>query len=215
MRLDNQFVVPVPIERAWAALQDLEGIAPCLPGAQLESADGDTYAGTVKVKLGPVTVAYRGTVCFVSKDEDSRVAVLRATARETRGGGNVKADITASLTEGPPGSTTVIVDTDLAITGRPAQFGRGMLLDVSAKIFDQFADRLAHKLSADALAPAASQGFTAVTSNHPPQSGPDVLDVAGILPWRQFVTAGAAVLVVILAATAVTRAMRRPVSVRC
>jgi uncharacterized protein len=141
MELSNEFVVPVAIDDAWAVLTDVERIAPCMPGARLESIEGDDFHGFVKVKVGPVTVEYKGTAQFLERDATAHKAVLKASGRETRGQGNATATVTAELT--PEGdSTRVAVRTELDITGRVAQFGRGMLADVSTKLLGQFVDRL-------------------------------------------------------------------------
>lgn len=141
MELTNDFRVALPLERAWAVLTDVERIAPCLPGAQLQEVEGDEYRGIVKVKVGPITAQYKGKATFVSQDAERHVAVLRAEGRETRGQGNANATITATLTPDASG-TAVSVATDLAVTGRVAQFGRSVLADVSAKLLDQFVDNL-------------------------------------------------------------------------
>ena len=137
MELTNHFRVALPIERAWEVFTDVERIAPSLPGAQLQEVDGDEYRGIVKVKVGPITAQYKGQAKFLSLDPENHVAVLRAEGRETRGQGNANATITATLTPDGEG-TSVRIATDLAITGRVAQFGRGVLADVSAKLLDQF-----------------------------------------------------------------------------
>jgi len=141
MELTNEFRVALPVERAWAVLTDVERIAPCLPGAQLQEIEGDEFRGIVKIKVGPITAQYKGQATFVSQDAESHVAVLRAEGRETRGQGNANATITATLTP-DDGGTAVSVATDLTVTGRVAQFGRGVLADVSAKLLDQFVDNL-------------------------------------------------------------------------
>jgi carbon monoxide dehydrogenase subunit G len=141
MDLTNDFRVALPVERAWAVLTDVERIAPCLPGAQLQEIEGDEYRGIVKVKVGPITAQYKGKATFVSQDAENHVAVLRAEGRETRGQGNANATITATLTP-DAGGTSVSVVTDLTVTGRVAQFGRGVLADVSARLLDQFVDNL-------------------------------------------------------------------------
>ena len=141
MELTNDFRVAVPVERAWAVLTDIELIAPCLPGAQLQEVEGDEYRGVVKVKVGPITAQYKGKATFVTQDADNHTAVLRAEGRETRGQGNAHATITATLTP-DDGCTQVSVVTDLAITGKVAQFGRGVLANVSAKLLDQFVENL-------------------------------------------------------------------------
>jgi uncharacterized protein len=137
MELTNDFRVALPVERAWAVLTDVERIAPCLPGAQLQEVEGDEYRGIVKVKVGPITAQYKGKAKFLSLDPEAHVAVLRAEGRETRGQGNANATITANLTPDGEG-TAVAITTDLTVTGRVAQFGRGVLADVSAKLLDQF-----------------------------------------------------------------------------
>ncbi len=141
MELTNEFTVDVPIDEAWTVLTDLERIAPCMPGARLDEVKGDEYHGTVKVKVGPVTAEYRGKATFVERDDASHRAVLRAEGREARGQGNASATITAQL-EPVGAATRVSVTTDLTITGRVAQFGRGVLADVSSKLLGQFVDSL-------------------------------------------------------------------------
>jgi carbon monoxide dehydrogenase subunit G len=145
--LTNEFRVGVPVERAWEVLTDVERIAPCMPGAQLQEIEGDEYRGIVKVKVGPITAQYKGAARFVEQDEAGRRAVLRAEGRETRGQGNANATITAQLEPDGDG-TKISVITDLTITGRVAQFGRGVLADVSTKLLGQFADCLQTKLLA-------------------------------------------------------------------
>jgi uncharacterized protein len=139
--LTNEFRVGVPVERAWEVLTDVERIAPCMPGAQLQEIEGDEYRGIVKVKVGPITAQYKGAARFVQQDEAGRRAVLRAEGRETRGQGNANATITAQLEPDGDG-TKISVMTDLTITGRVAQFGRGVLADVSSKLLGQFVQAL-------------------------------------------------------------------------
>jgi uncharacterized protein len=153
MELTNDFRVALPVERAWAVLTDVEQIAPCLPGAQLQEVEGDEYRGIVKVKVGPITAQYKGQATFLSLDADKHVAVLRAEGRETRGQGNANATITATLTPDGEG-TAVAINTDLMVTGRVAQFGRGVLADVSAKLLDQFVADLEKTVLADEPAAA-------------------------------------------------------------
>src|SRR5688500_8625182 len=141
MELTNEFRVPVPVDRAWAVLTDVERIAPCMPGAQLQEVEGDEYRGIVKVKVGPITAQYKGAARFVERDDDAHKAVLRAEGRDTRGQGNANATITATLTADGDG-TAVTVATDLTVTGRVAQFGRGVMADVSSKLLGQFVDCL-------------------------------------------------------------------------
>ena len=141
MELSNEFTVDVPIDEAWSVLTDVSRIAPCMPGAQLQEVEGDEYRGSVKVKVGPVTAEYKGAATFLERDPVGHRAVLRAEGRETRGQGNATATITATLV--PEGAGThVSVVTDLSITGRVAQFGRGVLADVSNKLLGQFVTSL-------------------------------------------------------------------------
>jgi hypothetical protein len=137
MELTNEFRVGVPVEEAWAVLTDVERIAPCMPGAQLTEVDGETYTGSVKVKVGPITAQYKGSATFVEKDDVAHRAVLKADGRDTRGQGNASAVVTATLVADGDG-TSVTVSTDLTVTGKVAQFGRGVLADVSAKLVGQF-----------------------------------------------------------------------------
>lgn len=146
MKLENTLTIPVPVEEAWKVLLDIERIAPCVPGATLTSQDGDSYHGKVKVKLGPIGLTYSGSVTFLSLDEPAKVAVMEAGGRETRGGGTAKAVVTCRLI-GQGDSTDVVVDTDLAITGKPAQFGRSTLADVSTTLIGQFAANLANEIA--------------------------------------------------------------------
>jgi hypothetical protein len=141
MELTNEFEVAVPVSEAWAVLTDVERIAPCLPGAELKEIEGAEYRGVVKVKVGPITASYRGVAHFDELDESTHRAVLKAEGRETRGQGNASATITATLAPSETG-TKVQVATELAITGKVAQFGRGVLADVSSKLLDQFVQNL-------------------------------------------------------------------------
>ncbi|MCW2599870.1 MAG: carbon monoxide dehydrogenase subunit [Frankiales bacterium] len=147
MKLENRFTVPVPRATAMEVLLDVERVAPCLPGATLTSRDGDSFTGTVKVKVGPINLTYGGNARFVSVDEQGGVVVIEASGKETRGTGTAKALVTCRL-EDQGESTAVEVDTDLSITGKPAQFGRGVLADVSGKLVDQFASCLAEEILA-------------------------------------------------------------------
>lgn len=154
MELEHRFSVPVPVAQAWDVLLDVERIAPCMPGATVESFDGETIEGRVKVKVGPIQVTYAGTAKFVEKDEAGRRAVIDASAKEARGSGTAAATITAVLTDAG-GSTDVVVTTDLQITGKPAQFGRGVMVEVGNKILGKFAECLADELSGKPAAAAA------------------------------------------------------------
>jgi carbon monoxide dehydrogenase subunit G len=165
MKLENRFTVPVPREQALAVLLDVERIAPCLPGATLTSRDDDAFTGTVKVKVGPINLTYGGRASFVSVDEAAGLVVLEGSGKETRGTGTAKAVVTCRLLD--KGATTdVEVDTDLAITGKPAQFGRGVLADVSAKLVDQFAACLSREILAGPTAAAPSDDAAAPAPSH-------------------------------------------------
>ncbi|WP_375500112.1 SRPBCC domain-containing protein [uncultured Jatrophihabitans sp.] len=142
MKLEHSFTVPTGIDEAWRILLDIEQIGPCMPGAAIDSVDGDDFTGTVKVKLGPIGLTYKGKASFIEKDEATHRAVIDARGRDSRGNGTAAAKVTAVL-EDQGGSTLVKVDTDLDITGKPAQFGRGVMVDVGNKLIGQFADNLA------------------------------------------------------------------------
>ena len=143
IELDNSFTVPVPPEQAWDVLLDVERIAPCMPGATVTSVEGDEIAGQVKVKLGPLSLSYKGTAKFIEKDPASHTIAIEATGKETRGAGTASATVHASLKpDDADGQTTVSIHTSLNVTGRPAQFGRSLLPEVSGKLIDQFAANL-------------------------------------------------------------------------
>jgi carbon monoxide dehydrogenase subunit G len=187
VQLENTFTVPVPVERAWAVLLDIERVAPCMPGATLTSVDGDGFTGTVKVKLGPVSMTFKGSGRFQERDVDARRVVIAASGADSRGGGTAKATVTAALVaEGD--DTRVDVTTDLDITGKAAQFGRGLIGDVSGRLIGQFATCLAAKLAEPAVLaePAASAPASASASAEPiasvePDAEPiDLLAVSGL-----------------------------------
>ena len=147
MEFINEFRVPSDIDTTFATLTDLEKVAPCLPGATLEEVDGDTYTGRVKVKVGPVQVTYRGTAKMVEADAETKTGRIEASGKETRGTGTASADVVATLVEDGEG-TLVKVVTDLTISGKPAQFGRGVMAEVGAKIINAFAERLREMMEA-------------------------------------------------------------------
>ncbi|MEJ3749458.1 SRPBCC family protein [Actinomycetes bacterium KLBMP 9797] len=172
MRLDHSFTVPVKVEEAWEVLLDVPRVAPCMPGATLTDFDGDSFAGTVKVKVGPIVLTYSGKGRFVERDEAARRVVVEASGRDTRSAGTAAATVTATLT--PDGEATrVEVATDLTITGRPAQFGRGMLADVSGRLIGQFADCLADKIATPAPEPEPSMIKASPTSLEQHEGRPD------------------------------------------
>ncbi|KAA0929050.1 SRPBCC family protein [Streptomyces apricus] len=148
MDFTHEFRVNLPPDAAWDLLTDVERVAPCMPGAQLTGVDGDAYNGVVKIKVGPMTVQYKGVVSFEEKDAQGRTAVLRARGRDTRGQGNADARVTARLVPDAAG-TAVTVDTRLTVTGRIAQFGRGMIEEVSGRLLAQFVDNLEDRLAAE------------------------------------------------------------------
>jgi carbon monoxide dehydrogenase subunit G len=141
MEIDDTFRVELPVDDAWRILLDLERVAPCLPGAQLQEIEGDEYRGAVKVKVGPITAQYKGTAKFESVDDETHTAILYATGRDTRGQGNASATIGLRLFPDADG-TRVDVHTELAVTGKVAQFGRGVMVDVSTKLLAQFVENL-------------------------------------------------------------------------
>ena len=147
MQLEHSFTVPVPVDDAWKVLLDIEQIAPCMPGAVLDSVDGDDFTGRVKVKLGPISLTYKGKASFVTKDEATHTAVIDAAGKDQRGNGTAAATVTATLQAEGGSSTRVDVRTDLNITGKPAQFGRGVMVDVGNKLIGQFASCVEGKLS--------------------------------------------------------------------
>jgi len=147
MELTHTFDVPVPPARAFEVLRDIERIGPCMPGATVDDVDGEHFSGRVKVKLGPIQVTYRGEADYVDVDTDALTATINARGREARGSGTANAVVRASVVDGPDGGATVKVVTELAITGKPAQFGRSVMSDVGEKLIGQFADCLAGELA--------------------------------------------------------------------
>lgn len=204
MELEHTFTVPVPPEQAFTVLQDIERIGPCMPGATIDSVEGQSFTGKVKVKIGPIQVTYAGQAEYASVDAEALTATIKARGKEARGSGTANATITAKLKAVPDGTEAHVV-TDLAITGRPAQFGRGVMEEVGQKLINQFAVCLASKLGeeeeaapADAVAApagvgggggngssAAAQAGAEPTASVRPRSASaepeaiDLLDVAG------------------------------------
>jgi carbon monoxide dehydrogenase subunit G len=169
-KLLNEFTVDQPIDETWAVLTDVERIAPCMPGATLEEIEGDNYRGVVKVKLGAISAAFRGQASFLERDDVNHRAVLRGEGRDTTGKGNADALITAVLEQVSPTQTKVVVETDLRITGKVAQFGRGIMGDVSKKLITQFATNLNTMLADTNAAPAAA-GEPAAAAGEPAATG--------------------------------------------
>lgn len=194
MDLGNVFVVPADIDTAWETLLDVEAIAPCMPGATLTSFDGDNFTADVKVKLGPVSMTYAGQGKFVSKDEAEHTAVIEGVGKESRGTGTAKALVTTKLIAESPERTRVDVHTQLTITGKAAQFGRGVIADVSKRLIDQFAANLEQVIVARKAASIAAP--SAGSSDAPPAPAPtpgkaadsiDLLGTAGAPIWKRVV----------------------------
>jgi carbon monoxide dehydrogenase subunit G len=173
MQLEHSFTVPVGVDDAWKVLLDIERVAPCMPGAAVDTIDGDDFTGTVKVKLGPIGLTYKGKASFVEKDEAAHRAVIHAQGRDARGNGTAAATVTATLTE-QSGETKVDVLTDLDITGKPAQFGRGVMVDVGNKLIGQFADCLAGKLAGGEEEVSAEAPTVAMPVAGVPEAAPAV-----------------------------------------
>lgn len=192
MQLRNQFFVPASPEETWNALVDVERVAGCMPGASLERAGDDEVTGVMDLKVGPVSLTYEGDARFLEKDEDARRIVLRADGKEQRGAGAAGATVTAQA-QGDDGGTRVTVETDLEVTGRPAQFGRGVLADVSQQMLDRFAEALSNELGAQtrdarsadgrvqAETPAAPERGAAVPADERVRASTDQLDVLSVL----------------------------------
>jgi carbon monoxide dehydrogenase subunit G len=154
MELEHSFTVPVPEDRAWEVLLNVERVAPCMPGATLDSVDGDEIKGRIKVKVGPIAMTYAGTARFTERDPHAHVITLEASGKETRGAGTASAKV-RSMLEGQGAETHVVVHTTLNVTGRPAQFGRGVMSEVGGKLIGIFAGNLADMLAAGTEQPAA------------------------------------------------------------
>jgi carbon monoxide dehydrogenase subunit G len=182
VKLNNEFRVPVPAAQTWQVLTDVERVAPCIPGAQLLSLDGDDFTGAVKVKVGPITVSYKGEAAFQEKDENAKRVVIKAAGKETRGSGNAAALVTAELND-EGDATHVVITTDLTISGKAAQFGRGVLADVSTNLIGQFARNLEADLLGGGTAPsgAASPSAGAATSAAAPSDTGDSVDLLKVV----------------------------------
>lgn len=180
MELSSSFEVARSIEDTWAVLTDVERIAPCLPGAKLQEVEGEEHRGIVKIKVGPITAEYKGVATFIERDDSSHRAVLEAKGRDTRGAGNASAVITAQLGAVDDNTTSVTVDTDLTISGKVAQFGRGVMADVSAKLMGQFADNLAAMLEEDAAGDASGdEGGDSASAQSEAGASADTSDSTG------------------------------------
>jgi uncharacterized protein len=229
MELEHSFTVPVPADQAWDVLLDVERVAPCMPGATLDSVEGDEIKGRIKVKLGPVSMIYAGTAQITERDPDAGVVTLEASGKETRGAGTAAATIRSELHD-QGGQTEVTVHTSLNVTGRPAQFGRGMMADVSAKLIGVFASNLAGMLATgngSAPEPAVPEpavqatahaapvptattpaSTTPTAASAPSEDSLNLLQVAG-LPVLKRIGAPAGALLAVLAALLIWRRRRR------
>jgi carbon monoxide dehydrogenase subunit G len=191
VKLENEFTVPAALDQAWAVLLDVERVAPCLPGAAVEPGSGEdgSYRGTMTVKIGPITSRYSGTVKVEEADVDARRAVMRAQAKDARGQGTAAATITSTMEETAAG-TRVNVVTDMRVTGPAAQFGRGVMQEVSAKLMRQFAECLAAEMSAEpATEPAASTWSAAAAAAEPAAATPEPITAAPATPEPEPVAA--------------------------
>ncbi|HYZ67354.1 MAG TPA: SRPBCC family protein [Mycobacterium sp.] len=200
MELNNEFRVAVPATKTWEVLTDVDRVAPCLPGATLLSVDGDEFTGAVKVKVGPITVSYKGKAAFLEKDAAAQRVVLKANGKETRGNGNAAAVVTAQLKD-EGDSTSVVITTDLTISGKAAQFGRGVLGDVAGNLIAQFAKALeadilggAAPVSTSARAGTAAPTAETITAASQPSASDsvDLLKVIAVPLAKRFAPALAA-----------------------
>lgn len=214
MELSHRFTVPLGVEETWAHFEDIASVAECFPGAQVTSADADSFAGTVKVRLGPIALVYSGSGTFAEKDPTAKRFVVDATGKDKRGNGTAGAHVTVTMADAG-GATKVFVRTDLAVTGKPAQFGRGVMQDVSDKLLGQFVACLEQRLAPDATAadlptPAVPAGVregveiqpVAGQADPPLDLGATVLPALARAYWRPAVAA-------LVAAVVLRRLLRR------
>jgi len=195
MDLNHEFIVNVPVNDAWIILTDLERIAPCLPGAQLTEVEGDTYRGQVKVKVGPIVAQFKGQASFVTRDDAAHTASLKGEGRDTTGKGTASAIITAQLTSVTPTSTKCTVVTNLTISGKVAQFGRGALADVSDKLLAQFSENL-NQLITSAPATTSAPAAAMPAATEVAAASPEIrkIESAEVAPLDLLGTAGAPIL---------------------
>jgi uncharacterized protein len=179
VELNNEFRVAVPAAKTWEVLTDVERVAPCLPGATLLSVDGDEFTGAVKVKVGPITVSYKGEAAFVEKDAAAQRVVLKATGKEARGNGNAAAVVTAQLKD-EGDATSVVITTDLTISGKAAQFGRGVLADVAGNLIAQFAKALEADLGGGSVTTAPTAETISAASQPAASDSVDLLKVVAV-----------------------------------
>ena len=172
MELSHRFTVPIGVDETWAHFNDIASVAECFPGAQVTEADEESFSGSVKVKLGPIALLYNGSGTFLEKDAEAHRFVVDAKGKDKRGNGTAGAKVTVSMTDAG-GSTDVAVETDLAITGKPAQFGRGVIEDISNKLLQQFVTCLQDRVGAPAASSGEEAGGTAAATGSAPQAGTD------------------------------------------
>ena len=180
MELTHRFTVPAPLADTWAAFNDIESVAGCFPGAVVTSVEGDDFTGTCKVKLGPIALVYGGSGSFTSKDETAGTFALEAKGKDKRGNGTAGANVTAALTAAGETATEVEVVTDLHITGKPAQFGRGVIQDVSDKLLNQFVACLEEKLQGPGAAPEVATGAATAASEGGAEIAPTEVSPAAL-----------------------------------
>lgn len=203
MKLENEFRVSVPIDRAWEVLTDIPLITPCLPGASLTDHDADDYKGKIKIKVGPVTADYSGSAVFVTRDEATHHVEISASGRDSRGSGNASATITADMSTDGDGTKVSIV-TDLKISGKVAQFGKGMIAEVSGKLIDQFVDCIEQELLGEAIIDqVAAESTTASGAAAPARPRPqqaetlDLMEYAGNSVYKRLIPVMAVIAVLI------------------
>jgi uncharacterized protein len=181
MEMDHSFTVPVPPERAWDVLLDVKKIAPCMPGATVDDFDGEVVTGRIKVKVGPVSLTYKGTAKFTERDPEARVILLEASGKETRGAGTASATVRATLEPESGGEATkASMHTTMNVTGRPAQFGRGVMVEVGGKLVEQFAQNLRQLITEDGA--AADSGASAGQAEATTQDGPGHTQPSPVVP---------------------------------
>ena len=206
MKIENDFRVSAPIEEAWALLTDIPAIAPCLPGAELTGQDGDTFEGKIKIKVGPVSAEYKGTATVTELDEINHRVLLSASGRDSRGSGNASAEIVAVMTPDGDG-TKVSIDTDLKIAGKVAQFGRGVMADVSKKLIGQFAACIRSKLDPPVAAEPMVESVAALDvaddGDETETEALDLLGVAGGAMAKRLVPVVVTIIVVIVVIVAI------------
>ncbi len=186
MDLNNEIEVNAPIEEVWEAFNTPERIAPCLPGAELNEVDGDNFHGAVKIKVGPITAQYKGTATYQEKDQASKRIIIKGDGRDTRGAGNASALITAELSEISSNITNVKVLTELTITGKVAQFGRGAISDVSGKLMTQFATNLEKLLNSSSNETSTNENENENEDDQKPETELNLLSLVALPVLKRF-----------------------------